>query len=284
MNYLLLDKHQLINTTADIAGLFVSRGIGKHIDRKIDTWELLFVRNGELSMMEDNQVYTIKKYQTLLLEPQRQHVGAKEYAKDLVFYWLHFRLPKSKEKGGNHKFELRLPKLGNPARPEIIMELLHRYLDDQKSGRLKPLQATLLVSLILAEVADYEKLHTHVSQHQVLAEQIENYLVAHAHEPITTHIVAEALGYNPDYLGQVYKQEFGQTITDAIHHKRVAGAQQMLLNTSLNISEIAFECGFMNVGYFRKIFRRFIGITPGQYRRMHTRTFINLLGGSETTY
>ena len=81
--------------------------------------------------------------------------------------------------------------------------------------------------------------------------------------------------YNADYLGRVYRQAFGRTLTDAIHLRRFRQAQSLLLESDANISEIAAECGYDDVGYFRRIYKRFEGMPPSAYRKLHSRVHVN---------
>ncbi len=57
--------------------------------------------------------------------------------------------------------------------------------------------------------------------------------------PITTSKVAEALGYNADYLGRIYRHVYGITVTEAIHRTRISKACDFLLDTSLTIEQVA---------------------------------------------
>lgn len=67
-----------------------------------------------------------------------------------------------------------------------------------------------------------------------------------------------------DYPGRVYHQTFQLTITEAIHRQRVLSAEKMLIP-----SEVAVRCGFQNVGYFRKVFRKVMGLTPAASKRRY---------------
>ena len=56
-------------------GLFISRGRGMHAERVIDSFELIFVRQGSLSMHEDGHEFVVSKGQTLILYPGCTHGG-----------------------------------------------------------------------------------------------------------------------------------------------------------------------------------------------------------------
>lgn len=57
------------------------------------------------------------------------------------------------------------------------------------------------------------------------------------------------------------------TPMDYLARHRVAVAAQMLRGSSASIAEVAAACGFADPSYFGKVFRRVLGMTPGEYRR-----------------
>jgi AraC-like DNA-binding protein len=93
-----------------------------------------------------------------------------------------------------------------------------------------------------------------------------SYIRMNFDRPITASKVAEHIGYNVDYLGRVYREAYDCTLTEAIHHRRIQKACDYLLNSNLNVSEIAVNCGFNDPDYFRRIFKRYMKITPSEYR------------------
>ncbi|HBG25577.1 MAG: hypothetical protein A2Y10_05005 [Planctomycetes bacterium GWF2_41_51] len=282
MDYLQLSATDINNIRVGHAGLFISRGVGQHAKRVIDSFELIFIRKGILRFQENGNEFCIQANQTLLLWPGREHSGIETFPKDLEFYWVHFWL-----KHRQHKtFEeiISVPQTCQPVRPELLTELFHRFLTDQETRKLTSLQSKMLLMLMLIE-ASRESLNDNVEMgSDLLASRARAYIIAHSHEPITTLLVSQALKCNPDYLGQIYKAKYGMTITHALQEQRMIGASRMLLGGDLNIKQIAFQCGFDNVGYFRRVFKRFYGVTPADYRKMNRIVKINRLGGQETIY
>ena len=84
--------------------------------------------------------------------------------------------------------------------------------------------------------------------------------------PITLTSVADAIHLNPTYLSTLFKQVTGHTFKDHINQVRVREAQRLLKNTDFPIMEISIACGFNDQSYFTKVFRKYTGLTPKQYR------------------
>jgi AraC-like DNA-binding protein len=263
-----------VSVQACNAGLFVSRGRGKHVERTIDSFVLIFVRNGELGMHENGRHFDLHAGQTLLLWPGRTHGGTRPYPRNLSFYWIHFELRTGRK--GARKPNLRVPQFATARREDRMVELFRRFLDDQESGLLEPLPAALLITEMLCEVAaSAERGTPPATATAALAARAEQYVRAHFHMPVGTSDIARELDCNPDYLGRIFQRTYGYTIVDAIHQQRIRTARRLLMESALNIDQIAQECGFGDSHYFRRIFRRSQGISPRAFRRLYARAHVN---------
>jgi AraC-like DNA-binding protein len=109
----------------------------------------------------------------------------------------------------------------------------------------------------------------------VVATWAHTYIRINFDRSITASKVAAALGYNADYLGRIYRKVYGCTLTEAIHRKRISEACDYLLDTSLTIEQIAQKCGFADPDYFRRVFRHYMQIPPGDYRKEYSRMHVN---------
>jgi quercetin dioxygenase-like cupin family protein len=66
--------------------------VGRHPARKLASWEIIFVEKGTLTILEENTLFEVKAGESLLLWPDRRHVGVEDFPADLKFYWLHFEV------------------------------------------------------------------------------------------------------------------------------------------------------------------------------------------------
>jgi AraC-like DNA-binding protein len=261
------------------AGLFVSPGFGMHAVRVIDSYELIFVSQGRLDMFEDDRPFSLVRDQTLLLSPGVRHGGLLPYTPDVNFYWVHFRV----QDFPSQPAWVSVPKVAAIRNPDALTELFCRFISDQESGILDPLGAAHLVSLMLCAISEDaedeggRRARAGGGDDQAaLAESVQGYIDAHFPEPITTSTIAAALRYNPDYLERVFRSRTKMSILDALHQKRIGAARACLhIEAGKNINEIAFECGYSDPGYFRRMFKRLTGLTPKEFRTLYARTHIN---------
>lgn len=266
---------------AQNAGLFIARGVAMHPTRVIDSHVLIFVKQGELDMWENDQVFHLEAGHTLHLWPNRQHGSTKPMPLGLKYYWIHFELEDRSEKNERTIGEefapfIKMPQVNLMHQPEKLERLFRMFLDDQETGMLHPYTANLLTTLMLIEVAQAaEERPATPDDLNAVATWAHTYIRINYDRPITTGKIAEAIGYNPDYLGRIYHKVYGCTLTDAIHRRRIDKACQYLLDTQMTIEQIAEKCGFADPDYFRRIFRRYMQISPGDYRREYSRVHVN---------
>lgn len=83
---------------------------------------------------------------------------------------------------------------------------------------------------------------------------------------LTLKTMAEKFNVNASYLSSLFKKDTGYTLTDYVNSKRVERAEFLLETTSEQIQNISHSCGILDVNYFVKIFKKYTGKTPKQYR------------------
>ena len=78
--------------------------------------------------------------------------------------------------------------------------------------------------------------------------------------------MSSLLNVNSSYLSTLFKKETGTTLTEYVNRKRIEHAIFLLNSTNMQIQVIAQYCGIPDVNYFTKIFKKYIGQTPKEYR------------------
>lgn len=81
--------------------------------------------------------------------------------------------------------------------------------------------------------------------------------------------MAAQVHLSPGYLSDILKKETGRNAQDLIHYYLIEEAKTRLLNSNLNINEIAYAMGFEYPQYFNKLFKLKTGKTPVEYRNLN---------------
>lgn len=159
--------------------------------------------------------------------------------------------------------------------PQYVISLFRQFLAGQENLIRDP-SLELLLLLILQQVSTPATEATATGhQDMALAWRAQQLIRTQFHLGISTSQLARQLHCNGDYLGRIYRRAFGITITGAIHRQRVLSAEKLLLTDSCSLSDVAAQCGFHDVAYFRQVFRKQMGLTPAAWRRRYCREHIN---------
>ena len=264
-----MELHEHSSLQALVSGLQLGEKGVRHQDRVIDCFDLLYVCQGEVPIEEEGREYRVNTAQTMLLWPHRRHLGTAEYARDTRLYWLHFTWDETSKSTDNL---ISVPQHADVMRPEILEGLFRRFLDDQKSGRLLPHMANLLLRTILSEIADQRSVESidkgANGASDSLAERTLAYIHAYFHTALTVTQLSNDLGYNADYLNRIFRETYQRTLLEEIHRTRVDYARHLLSHTPKDLAEVARNCGFSDTNYFSRLFKREYGITPTAFRRL----------------
>lgn len=104
-------------------------------------------------------------------------------------------------------------------------------------------------------------------------EKIGNFIRDHYREELSMQMVAQVMNYSETHFCRLFKQCFKVNFSAYLNEFRVEQAKQLLLATNRNVKEIALDCGYRDTSYFIRVFKRFTGVTPMDYR-LHGRSML----------
>lgn len=88
-------------------------------------------------------------------------------------------------------------------------------------------------------------------------------------KPIKLEDLARVAGLNPQYLCKAFKQATGKTPIDYLNYYRIECAGEMLCFEYMTVTETALQCGFGDLSYFNRLFKRQKHMSPTEYRKKH---------------
>lgn len=150
------------------------------------------------------------------------------------------------------------------------LETLFRSMYYKENGYEFLVLGTLYLFLgIILEHELYESNQqvTFVSHHTIPLKNVLEYLEQNYTEKITLNTLADVAGMNPKYFCRYFKSLTSRSPIDYLNYYRIECAREQLSTTDLPITEVAFNCGFNEVSYFIKTFKKYLGITPKQYMK-----------------
>lgn len=255
-------------------------------------WELIYVLQGIFPIYTDDVLHTAKAGDVLLIRDGMLHGGIPE---DCVYecflFDLHglFRNLEMVKKYLRPIYRLLLlPQIHYdggeyPEIAEIVSELMTVYRRQLHKAGSVPSEPGDCHELIT--ISDIGRLFTTILQRGYYAPNRESssgsshridqvksvleYIEKHYASPITLEILAKEAGMNPRYFCRFFHSITHQTPLDYVNSYRIEQAAQMLHATDLPVTAISLECGFNDSSYFVKVFRKYRGLTPNQYRKQN---------------
>ena len=100
---------------------------------------------------------------------------------------------------------------------------------------------------------------------------ITEYIDNHVGEPIRVEELADMCNMSYSYFAKNFKQYYGRSCKEYIEFIRVSKVEDMLLFTDFDLSYISQETGFSDSSHLIKIFRKWKGVTPKQFKMQHAK-------------
>jgi len=95
----------------------------------------------------------------------------------------------------------------------------------------------------------------------------------HSDDELSLTKVAKFAHISANHLSEKFKEVTGINFVDYVAQIRVGKARDLLQNSNLRISEIAFAVGFQSLSQFNRVFKKFTRKSPTQFRKVHTKHF-----------
>ena len=96
-----------------------------------------------------------------------------------------------------------------------------------------------------------------------------DYISKHYRDKIYLSDIADALGISPSYLSRLFTQEMGENLQNHVTKVRVDRAANLLAFSDEDISVIGDYVSFPSQSYFGKVFKKYKGMTPKEYRNRY---------------
>lgn len=172
-------------------------------------------------------------------------------------------------------FKHRLPGdgLANREISPILLEMEEEW-NHRATGYRLVIKALLLKLLAVIyrrfeSVSQYSEQILHFQNNYVRIINAINYMDEHFKEQITLKELADCIPMNPNYFSTYFGNVMNCTVSTYLIRKRLKYACLLLATSSDSITHIAIESGFQNVPYFNRTFKKYLGITPCEYREQY---------------
>ena len=235
----------------------------------LDSFLFLCITNGKGHVTSENREFSLKKGDGMFIDCH--HPWSHESTRDFwSLSWIHFNgvtmaavYRKFMERSGSSQFSLK-----NPSDYQNLLDRI--YETAHSESHVRDMEIHQLISLLLTSIMkdcwNEERVLTDHRQSERLQE-VKEFLRSHYEEKISLDDLAGRFFINKYYLTRLFRRQYGTTISDYIFELRLSKAKQLLRFSSFSLDEIARQCGFYDLAYFSRQFKKAEGISPSAFRK-----------------
>ncbi|TCL61093.1 AraC-like DNA-binding protein [Kineothrix alysoides] len=235
--------------------------------------ELFYVISGRGVFLIENELVPVKPNDLVIINPHIEHTE-KTMTNDPMEYivfgvdGLAFSFEHMKEEGRKNYSYYSYTSSKNHL--VDFAQLMLKEFREKKSGFDVVCQSILQVLLIYISREQHLSIISDstfkISKECALAKR---YIDINYTKNITLDSLAEVTHINKYYLAHSFASCLGQSPISYLTDKRLKASMELLINTNHSIAQVASGTGFSSQSYFSQTFKKTVGMTPQQYRKMH---------------
>ena len=100
-----------------------------------------------------------------------------------------------------------------------------------------------------------------------MSARVLEYINGHYTNPdLNLYMIAKNIGMSEGYVSKIFKEQQGVGILEYINRLRIEKAKELLEDKNLKVNDIAQRVGYIPERNFLRVFKKYVGVTPTQYR------------------
>lgn len=220
--------------------------------RHPDSWEISLQLEGEMAVTIGENCYTVQKNDIRVVPPGLTHEGvSSERCADLFLVAENLDFP---DVIITHDYDGNILKL---------MEILNQVTTEREKNYEE------IADCLTETICAYIKRYREAEYQYDFTVEFKNLLyenVANAEFDVGEEI--GRIGFNPDYFRKCFKKDFKKTPLEYLIGLRMNLAKKLLRQIPFQgVESVANQCGFKDIYYFSKAFKKYVGISPSEYRK-----------------
>lgn len=146
------------------------------------------------------------------------------------------------------------------------LEMIFHLLESGVPSKVD--RASLLLEFLVYEwILQLDESHSNTTKLDIV--HLIDDLTNSIYQPIDSEKIAKRNHISISTLRRMVSQYTGFPLNDYLHRLKVAEAKKVLLNTDMQIKDISIALGYTDVSYFSRLFKKYAGVAPQQYRVIH---------------
>ena len=242
-------------------------------------WEIYYLYSGERRFFINDSIYHVHRGDLVLIEKgaiHRTSYGSDKSHERMFIYLPDDYLEELYELYGKEQIRacFSYPLLSVPQTQRQDIEMLFRKIekeynhhDEYSELLIKGYINDLIVFILRYQEYSRDIEFTVLDKIDERIQQVTRYIRGHYHKPITLAEMARIANMSPSYFSKHFKESTCFGFKEYVLNVRFRRAIELLLETRLSITEVAYQCGFNDSNYFGDMFKKYKGLSPLQYRK-----------------
>ncbi len=253
----------------------------KHSD-----WEIVYIDKGSVEVKRDKEILILSQGDIIFHRPHEFH-SIKSYNSSPNFFVIAFEC-NSPSMSFFDKYYTKLDSAQKTLLSSAIKEAENAYVipkntisDDIYIKENPTFGAEQLVKTYLEQLLILlarKRMNIQPKEHYLIEEQsdtetvakIKTYVKEHLCERITSKDLCNHVGYGKTYISVLFHEQSGFTLNEYINKQKLKRAKELIRSSEMNISEISTHLAFDNPHYFCRVFKKFCGMTPSEFKKSLT--------------
>lgn len=240
--------------------------------RVLEGYKLVFVIKGKGSLTVGSASHALEAGDVFALFPKERHEYQADSKEPWEIMWVAFsgRISPSlmEELRFTEKNYIRR-NIVNPSIKKTLTTLIHALGDREDDSRLAAIGQFYVLLAYLKQASGLIKNTPKTGSSTSCVEQAVRFIEQNYSIDLDVQTLCDYVSYSRSYLSRVFHQETSYTIPEYINKIRMENAMELLRETALPLREIAASVGIHDSFYFSKLFKKYTGQTPREFRLVY---------------
>lgn len=230
---------------------------------------IIYVLFGEVSLKKSNAQFKLGKDDFIVLSKTEKYDCQVKSGGRAFYFVLDYFV---KNQNDNYVYAFKGDSINKPRATDSdlvyqLRQLLLMKIQKENSNYSKVYKQYFTLITLLEGYYQIELRNNNQKNIKGQVEDLKFYIDNNFEKDIRLSDLADQLYVTEQYLSRVFKEENGIGISEYLVKRRLAKVRQLLLESEESITDIAYSVGFSNINSFNRIFKKYQGMTPSDYRR-----------------
>lgn len=230
--------------------------------------ELIYVISGEIELIINDNIYPLKEGELgIALSNDLHGYNTRMYSETYAFIFSSEIISSYMKKINRNGYGYDVQYLNKMQTSDDIHTCLMKLVEENQKGN-DPFIIKGYLYVLFGKIGQKLKVldKRPKDKHMDTMQLILKYIQEHYTEKITLEDVSKAVGISKSRISSIFHHKTSHTFNDYINRLRINTALQMMEETDLTITDIAFSCGFESYRHFSRVFKNIVNNTPSGYR------------------